>query len=279
MSGHSKWAGIKHKKAIIDAKRGKVFTKIIREIVVAAKEGGGNIENNARLRKVVESARESNMPADNIKKAIQRGTGEIPGVMYEEIAYEGYGPGGVAVMVEGTTDNKNRTASEIRKIFSNNGGNLGENGCVAWMFSRKGYIAVEKSKFDEDKLMTLALDLGADDFRTDDEDVYEIMTSPENFESIKKGLQDKGVPIATAELSPQPQTYIKLTGRPAEQMLNLMNALEEHDDVRTSSPTSTFPRPRWKPLRINSRSNINFRFQITDYELLSMTLWLHDVNL
>ncbi|MHB9156352.1 MAG: YebC/PmpR family DNA-binding transcriptional regulator [Endomicrobiales bacterium] len=232
MSGHSKWAGIKHKKAIIDAKRGKVFTRIIREIVVAAREGGGNIEHNARLRKVVDSAKEANMPADNVKKAIQRGTGEIPGAMYEEVVYEGYGPGGVAVLLEGTTDNKNRTASEIRKMFSSHAGNLGENGCVSWMFSQKGYISVEKTKYDEEQLLTLALDLGADDIRSDDEDYYEVLTKPDAYEKVKKGLEEKGVPIAIAELSFQPQTYIKLTGKPAEQMLNLMDALESHDDVK-----------------------------------------------
>ncbi len=232
MSGHSKWAGIKHKKAIIDAKRGKVFTKFVREIVVSARNGGGNIENNARLRKVVEMARESNMPADNIKKAIQRGTGEIPGVIYEEIAYEGYGPGGVAVMLDGTTDNKNRTASEIRKIFTTHAGNLGENGCVSWMFTQKGYIGVEKSKYDEEKLMALALELGADDFRSEDTDLYEILTKPADYETVKKGLEDKGVPLSTAELGMQPQTYIKLTGKEAQQMLELMDDLESHDDVK-----------------------------------------------
>jgi len=232
MSGHSKWAGIKHKKAIIDAKRGKIFTKIIREIVVAAKESGGNLENNARLRKAVETAREANMPQDNIKKAIQRGTGELPGAIYEELMYEGYGPAGGALMVEGTTDNKNRTASEIRKIFASHGGNLGESGCVGWMFKNKGYISVEKNKFNEDQLMSIALDLGAEDFRTEDEDVYEIFTKPEEFEKIKKSLEDKKVPIQTAEVSYQPQTYIKLQGKDAEQMLALMDDLEAHDDVK-----------------------------------------------
>lgn len=234
MSGHSKWAGIKHKKAIIDAKRGKVFTRIIREIVVAAREGGGNIENNARLRKVVEQAREANMPQDNIKKAVQRGTGELPGAMYEEVAYEGYGPGGVALIVEGTTDNKNRTASEMRKIFSSHGGNMGENGCVSWMFSKKGYIGVEKSKYGEEELMTLALDLGADDFKTEDEDYFEIITKPEDFEKVKQGLEQKSVPLAAAEVTFQPQTYIKLTGKEAAQMVALMDALEEHDDVKNT---------------------------------------------
>lgn len=232
MSGHSKWAGIKHKKAIIDAKRGKVFTRLIREIVVAAKGGGGNVENNARLRKVVETARESNMPQDNIKKAIQRGTGELPGTVYEELTYEGYGPAGVALLVELTSDNKNRTASEIRRIFSSHGGNMGESGCVGWMFKKKGYISVEKSKFGEDQLMTIALDLGAEDLRTEDDDVYEILTKPEDFETVKKGLEGKKVPIAVAEISFQPQTYIKLSGKEAEQMLALMDDLEEHDDVK-----------------------------------------------
>jgi YebC/PmpR family DNA-binding regulatory protein len=232
MSGHSRWAGIKHKKAAVDAKKGKVFTKLIREIVVAAREGGGNPENNARLRKVMEVAREANMPTDNVKKAVQRGTGEIPGAMYEEIMYEGYGPAGVAVMLDGTTDNKNRTASEIRKIFSSHGGNLGESGCVSWMFNKKGYISVEKTKFDEEQLMTLALDLGADDFKSDDEEYYEIITKPEDFEKVKQGLEQKNIPLASAEVSFLPQTYIKLTGKSAEQMLNLMDELEEHDDVK-----------------------------------------------
>jgi YebC/PmpR family DNA-binding regulatory protein len=232
MSGHSKWAGIKHKKAIIDAKRGKIFTKIAREIVVAAKASGGNPENNARLRKAIEMAKEANMPVDNVKKAIQRGTGEIPGAVYEEVSYEGYGPGGVAVMVEATTDNKNRSASDIRKIFSSHAGNLGENGCVSWMFSKKGYVAVEKGKFDEEKLMTLALDLGADDFRSDDADVFEIIVKQEDFDKIKKGLEEKNVPLAIAEITFLPQTYIKLTGKSAEQMLALMDGLEEHDDVK-----------------------------------------------
>ncbi|OGS17366.1 MAG: transcriptional regulator [Elusimicrobia bacterium RIFOXYA2_FULL_50_26] len=232
MSGHSKWAGIKHKKAIIDAKRGKVFTKVIREITVAAREGGGNVENNARLRKIIETARNANMPQDNIKKAVQRGTGEIPGVMYEEVVYEGYGPAGVAVIIEGTTDNRNRTASEIRKMFSSHGGNMGESGCVSWMFSQKGYIGVEKSKFDEEKLMSLALENGAEDFRTDDEDFYEVLTTPADFEGVKQALEKAGVPIANGEVTMQPQTYIKLTGKDAERMLALMDDLEAHDDVK-----------------------------------------------
>jgi YebC/PmpR family DNA-binding regulatory protein len=232
MSGHSKWAGIKHKKAIIDAKRGKVFTRIAREISVAVRAGGASQENNSRLRKAMDDAKDANMPLDNVKKAIQRGTGELPGVVYDEVMYEGYGPGGVAVLVEGTTDNRNRTASEIRKIFSSHNGNLGENGCVAWMFAQKGYIAVEKLKSKEDDIMTLALDLGAEDFKTDDEDMFEILTRPFEFEKVRQGLIAKGIQPAIAEISYHPQTVIKLEGRQAEQMLALMDALEEHDDVK-----------------------------------------------
>lgn len=232
MSGHSKWAGIKHKKAAVDAKKGKVFTRLIREITVAARQGGANPEHNARLRKAIDDGKKANMPLDNVKKAIQRGTGEIPGVVYEELVYEGYGPGGVAVMVEGTTDNKNRTASEIRKIFSSHAGNLGENGCVSWMFSQKGYIAVEKTKAKEDDLMTVALDLGADDFKSDDDDVFEVFTKPSDLEKVRQGLEAKNIPLMTAEISFQPQTFIKLSGKEAEQMLALMDDLEEHDDVK-----------------------------------------------
>jgi YebC/PmpR family DNA-binding regulatory protein len=232
MSGHSRWAGIKHKKAAVDSKRGKLFTRIIREIVVSARESGGNPENNPRLRKAIETARESNMPQDNIKKAIQRGTGEIPGASYEELVYEGYGPSGVAVIVEATTDNKNRTAAEIRSIFSKYNGNMGENGCVSWMFEKKGYISVEKDKFKEDDLLSLALELGAEDLKTDEDEVYEITTSPENYDKVKSGLENKKVCIATAELTLLPKTYINLSGKDAEQMLNLMDALEEHDDVK-----------------------------------------------
>ncbi len=231
MSGHNKWASIKHKKAATDSKRGKVFTKIIREIVVSAKESGGNPENNARLRKAISDAREANMPQDNIKKAIQRGTGEIPGVMYEEITYEGYGPAGVALIVETTTDNKNRTSAEIRKIFSKHSGNMGESGCVGWMFSRKGYITINKNASDEDTVMTLALDSGADDFSVEDE-VYEIYTKPEDLENVKNALSAKNIEIATSEISMLPQTYVKLTGDDAQHMLKLMDELEEYDDVK-----------------------------------------------
>ncbi|MBQ3834434.1 MAG: YebC/PmpR family DNA-binding transcriptional regulator [Elusimicrobia bacterium] len=231
MSGHNKWASIKHKKAATDAKRGKIFTKIIREMVVAAKEGGGIIENNARLRKAVDDARAANMPQDNIKKAIQRGTGELPGAVYEEITYEGYGPAGVALIVETTTDNKNRTASEIRKIFSKHSGSMGETGCVGWMFSRKGLITIDKTAGDEDTIMTLALDSGADDFVAED-DVYEIYTKPEDFNKVVDAIKAKNVAIMESELSMIPQTYVKLEGENAEHMLKLLDELEEHDDVK-----------------------------------------------
>ncbi len=231
MSGHNKWASIKHKKAATDAKRGKVFTKIIREIVVAAKEGGGIIENNARLRKAVDDARNANMPQDNIKKAIQRGTGELPGAVYEEITYEGYGPAGVALIVETTTDNKNRTASDIRKIFSKHSGSMGETGCVGWMFSKKGFIAVDKSAGDEDTIMTIALDAGAEDFVAE-EDSYEIYTTTNDFNAVLDAIKAKNIEVAESEISMVPQTYVKLEGENAEHMLKLLDELEEHDDVK-----------------------------------------------
>jgi YebC/PmpR family DNA-binding regulatory protein len=232
MSGHSRWAGIKHKKGLLDAKRGKLFTKIIREITIAAKLAGGAPESNPRLRKAMDDAREANMPADNIKKAVQRGTGELPGVNYEELVYEGYGPSGVAVMLEATTDNKNRTVGEIRRIFSQHGGNLGETGAVGWMFESKGLIAVEKSKSTEDQLMSVALDAGADDLKTEDPDVFEITTPPADFEKVKKALEAQKIEMVSAEVTLVPKSYVKLSGSTANQMLQLMNDLEDHDDVK-----------------------------------------------
>ncbi|HRY29462.1 MAG TPA: YebC/PmpR family DNA-binding transcriptional regulator [Elusimicrobiota bacterium] len=232
MSGHSRWAGIKHKKGAIDAKRGKIFTKIVRELAVAAKTGGGNPENNPRLRKAMDDAKNANMPMDNVKKAIARGTGEIPGVTYEEVTYEGYGPGGAAVFLTGTTDNRNRTTSEIRKIFSSHGGNLGESGCVAWMFQPKGQILVEKKAWpDEEKLMGMAIDAGSEDFQSDEES-YEIITSPADFEKVRGVLTAAQVPLAAAEQTLLPQNYVPLSGSAAEQMLALMDDLENHDDVK-----------------------------------------------
>lgn len=232
MSGHSRWAGIKHKKGLADAKRGKLFTKIIREITIAAKLSGGAPESNPRLRKAMDDAREANMPADNIKKAIQRGTGELPGVNYEELVYEGYGPSGVALMLEITTDNKNRTAGEIRRILSVHGGNLGETGSVGWVFEQKGTLTIEKSKTTEDQLMSIALDAGAEDIKSEDPDVFEVTTLPADFEKVKKAIEAAKIPTLNAEVTLLPKTSVKLTGVPAESMLKLMNELEDHDDVK-----------------------------------------------
>jgi YebC/PmpR family DNA-binding regulatory protein len=231
MSGHSKWATTKHKKAATDAKRGKIFTKIGKEITVAARLGGGDVNGNARLRTAIAKAKSISLPADNIKRAIQRGTGELPGVSYEEIIYEGYGPGGVAVIVESMTDNRNRTVSEIRNIFSKAGGNMGESGCVSWMFHKKGYLVVNRAKVDEDKLMTLALDAGAEDMQPED-DNFVITTAPHDFEKVKKALEDAGVAPDVAEVTMIPQTYVKLDGKEAQQMLRLVETLEDNDDVQ-----------------------------------------------
>ena len=231
MSGHSKWATTKHKKAATDAKRGKIFTKIGKEITVAARLGGGDINGNARLRTAVAKAKAVSLPADNIKRAIQRGTGELPGVSYEEIIYEGYGPGGVAVIIESMTDNRNRTVSEIRNIFSKAGGNMGESGCVSWMFHKKGYLVINSAKIDEDKLMTLALDAGADDMQPED-DNFVVTTAPNDFEKVKKVLEDAGVTPDVAEITMIPQTYVKLDGKEAQQMLRLVETLEDNDDVQ-----------------------------------------------
>jgi YebC/PmpR family DNA-binding regulatory protein len=232
MSGHSKWATTKHKKAIIDSKRGKTFTKIIREITIAAKIGGGDPDGNPRLRTAILKAKEANMPADNIKKAVQKGTGELPGVNYEEITYEGYGPGGVALMIQITTDNKNRTASEIRHTLSKHSGNMGESGSVRRIFAKKGYLTFEKNAVDEEKLMTLALDAGAEDIRSDDSTNFEVITAPTDFEKVKKSVGDAGLTPSFSEVTFLPQTYVRLEGNQAEQMLRLMETLEDHDDVQ-----------------------------------------------
>jgi len=231
MSGHSKWHSIKHKKAAADAKRGKMFTRCIREITYAAKQGGGDAETNAALRHAIDDAKAINMPADNIKKAIMRGTGELEGVSYENITYEGYGPGGVAVMVECLTDNKNRTVAEVRHVFGKYNGNLGENGCVAWMFKRKGVIIIPQSAANEDELMELVLESGAEDLKTEDEN-FEISTSPEDFPNVLQIVKDKKIEVESSEIALIPSTYIKLEGKHAEQMLKLSDKLEELDDVQ-----------------------------------------------
>jgi len=231
MSGHSKWATTKHKKAATDAKRGKIFTKLAKEITVAAKLGGGDPNGNPRLRTAIAKAKGVSLPAENIKRAIQKGTGELPGVSYEEVMYEGYGPAGVAVIADVMTDNRNRTVSEIRNIFSKAGGNMGEAGCVAWMFHKKGYLVVNRTKVDEDKLMTLALEAGAEDMQTEDEN-FVVTTPPNDFEKVKKALEDGGVVPDVAEITMIPQTYVKLDGKEAQQMLRLVEALEDNDDVQ-----------------------------------------------
>lgn len=231
MSGHSKWHSIKYKKAAQDAKRGKIFTKIIRELSIAARMGGGDADANPRLRKAISDARAVNMPADNIKKAIMKGTGQLEGISYEEVAYEGYGPGGVAIYVETLTDNKNRTVSELRHIFSKNSGNMGESGCVAWMFYRKGYIVVEKAKSSEDELLEVITDAGAEDLKEDGSN-YEIFTSPQDFETVVTALKENEIEIAVSNLAYIPQNYIKLEGKQAQQLLRLMEELEDHDDAQ-----------------------------------------------
>jgi len=231
MSGHSKWHSIKHKKAAQDAKRGKMFTRIIRELVVAARMGGGEPDTNPRLRKAIADAKAVNMPSDNIKRAIMKGTGQLEGTTYEEHSYEGYGPGGVAILVETVTDNKNRTVSEIRHIFSKNGGNMGESGCVAWMFDRKGYIVVEQANAAEDELLDLALEAGAEDLREDGSN-YEIFTKPDEYEEVVNALKESNIEIAASNLGYIPHNYVKLEGKQAQQLLRLMETLEDHDDVQ-----------------------------------------------
>ncbi|MDI6781143.1 MAG: YebC/PmpR family DNA-binding transcriptional regulator [bacterium] len=230
MSGHSKWATIKHKKGALDAQRGKLFSRIIKEITIAARDNG-NPEMNPRLRTVIDSAKEVNMPSDNIKRAIQRGTGELPGITVEEINYEGYGPGGIAVLVETMTDNRNRITAEVRKIFSRSGGSLGEAGCVSWMFSKKGCIGIKKDVIDEDKLFEIVMEAGADDVKADDAEVYEIITNPGDFIEIKESLKKQKIPIEYDELSMIPQSYIKIEKDLAKQVLALIENLEENDDV------------------------------------------------
>jgi len=240
MSGHSKWSSIKHKKAATDAKRGKIFTKLIKEITVAARMGGGDAESNPRLRAAILAAKGENMPKDNIARAVKKGTGELEGVNYEEIIYEGYGPGGAAVLIESLTDNKNRTVADIRYIFSKAGGNMGENGCVAWMFDKKGYIALEDKAVDEEVLMEAALDAGAEDIREDDGN-FEVIIAPEDFEGVKAAIDNASIPYAVAEMTMLPQTTTLLKGKEAEQMVRLMDALEDCDDVQKVYTNADIP--------------------------------------
>ena len=231
MSGHSKWHTIKHKKGAADAKRGKIFTRIIKELTVAARNGGGDADTNPRLRTIVLEAKANNMPRENIERAIRRGTGEEPGVSYDEVTYEGYGPGGVALLIETLTDNKNRTVGEIRHLLSKHAGNLAAENSVAWMFSRKGQVVVEKGKLDEDKVLSVALDAGADDMN-DDGSAWEIVCTPEMFEAVRDAVKGLGITPASASIAMVPQNYVKLVGKEAQQMLKLMEAIEDHDDVQ-----------------------------------------------
>jgi YebC/PmpR family DNA-binding regulatory protein len=231
MSGHSKWHTIKHKKGAADAKRGKVFTRIIKELSVAARGGGGDPDMNPRLRTIIADAKAVNMPADNIKRAIQRGTGELPGVSYEEVTYEAYGPGGAALIIEVLTDNRNRTVGELRHTLTKYGGNLGETNSVAWMFDKKGYIVIEKAKASEDVLLAAALDAGADDLR-DDGDSWEVVTPPDAFQKVLEAIKALGIETEAAEVAMLPQNYVKLEGKPAQQMVKLMDILEDHEDSK-----------------------------------------------
>ncbi|MEQ1757794.1 MAG: YebC/PmpR family DNA-binding transcriptional regulator [Vicinamibacterales bacterium] len=231
MSGHSKWHTIKHKKGAADAKRGKIFTRLIKELTVAARGGGGDVDMNPRLRTIVAEAKANNMPRENIERAIRRGTGEEPGVSYEEILYEAYGPGGTAILIQTLTDNKNRTVGEVRFLLGKLNGNLAAENSVAWMFTRKGQVMVERAKVDEEKLLAAALDAGADDM-TDDENGYEIVCPPESFEAVRDAVKALGIEPASAAVAMIPQNYVKLTGKDASQMMKLMEALDDHDDVQ-----------------------------------------------
>ncbi len=240
MSGHSKWSTIKHKKGATDAKRGKIFTKIIKEITVAAKMGGGDPETNPRLRSALISARSENMPRDTFERAIKKGTGDLDGVNYEEILYEGYGPGGVAVLVECLTDNRNRTIAEVRQVFNKAGGNVGTDGCVAWMFDKKGLIIVNKEDSDEETLMELALDAGAEDIKEETES-FEIICEPADFEAVKEAVDAAGIKYEMAEITMIPQNMTKVEGKEAEQMINFMEALDDCDDIQKFYSNADIP--------------------------------------
>lgn len=240
MSGHSKWSTIKHKKAAKDAKKGKIFTKLIKEITVAARMGGGDINANPRLRTAVLTARGNSMPNENIERAIKKGTGELEGVTYEEIQYEGYGPGGAAIIAQVLTDNKNRTVSEIRRLFTKHGGNMGETGCVSWMFDNKGLIAIEKSQVDEERLMGIVLEAGAEDVREEDE-IFEVVTSPEAFAAVKDSLDREKIAVASAQVTLMPKSTVDIDAKHVEQILKLTEELEDHDDVQSVSANFNIP--------------------------------------
>ena len=240
MSGHSKWSTIKHKKAAKDAKKGKLFTKFIKEITVAARIGGGDLNSNPRLRTAVLTARAQSMPNENIERAIKKGTGELEGVTYEEIQYEGYGPGGVAIIAQVLTDNKNRTVSEIRRLFAKHGGNMGETGSVAWMFDKKGLITVEKSHVDEDRLMDVVLDAGAEDVR-DEGEIFEVITAPEDFEKVKERLDQEKIAVSSAQVALLPKNTVDVDAKNVEQILKLSEELEDHDDVQSVAANFNIP--------------------------------------
>jgi len=240
MSGHSKWSTIKHKKAAKDAKRGKLFTKLIKEITVAARMGGGDINANPRLRTAVTTARAASMPTDNIDRAIKKGTGDLEGVTYEEIQYEGYGPGGAAIIAQVLTDNKNRTVSDIRRLFTKHGGNMGETGCVSWMFDKKGLITVEKSQIDEDRLMGIVLEAGAEDVR-DEDDIFEVVTQPEDFSAVKDRLDQDNVAVVSAQITLIPKNTVDVEAKNVDQILKLTEELEDHDDVQSVSANFNIP--------------------------------------
>ena len=231
MSGHNKWAKIKRKKGVTDAKRGKLFTRLIKEMTIAARDGGGVVQGNPRLRLAVEKAQSANMPAENIKRAIQRGTGDLPGINYDEATYEGFGPGGTALIIETVTDNKNRTVAEIRNLLEKNNGKLGASNSVSYMFHRKGIINIPKAAYSEDDLMTAAIDAGADDMRTE-EDIFQIITAPENFETVRRTLDSKGIKMDEPEIQMVPENTVKVEGKEAEQLMKLLEALEDHEDVQ-----------------------------------------------
>jgi YebC/PmpR family DNA-binding regulatory protein len=241
MAGHSKWANIKHRKGAEDAKRGKIFTKLVKEIIVAARMGGGDPNANPRLRAAIQNAKSNNLPKDKVERSIRKGTGELEGVNYEESFYEGYGPGGAAILVESLTDNKNRTVSEVRHLFTKHGGKMGESGSVNWMFDKKGWLAVKKEEADEETLMMVALDAGAEDIKEEDPENFEVITPPDALEAVKTALEEAEIPFENDEITMLPQNYVSLAGKEAEQMFRLMDALDDNDDVQKVYTNADIP--------------------------------------